>query len=99
MSGAFLIGLLLGLAIGATVLTMLSFVIIGALTLKFLAHAPFNVAVLTFLGDIPALALGWWGVAQTRKATNFFSGALIGLGAGMLGGVTLGSLFLHRLSS
>ncbi len=75
---AFVIGLVLGLGAGGTILTLVAFAIIAGLTQLFFPKSSNNIAWLPFLGAIPALALGWWAVVLSRRAMNFFSGALIG---------------------
>jgi hypothetical protein len=94
---AFVIGLVLGLGIGGSVLTLVAFAIVAWLTQLLFPTSSNNIAWLSLLADIPALALGWWAIVRSRKAMNFFSGALIGLAAGMLGGVTLCALMLGGL--
>jgi hypothetical protein len=94
---AFVIGLVLGLGIGGTILTLVAFALVVWLTQLLFPKSSNDVAWLPYLADIPALALGWWAIVQSRKAMNFFSGALIGLAAGMLGGVTICALMLGGL--
>jgi amino acid transporter len=95
--GAFVIGLILGLGVGGTVLTLLSFAIVAGLTQLLSPRAQGDSWVL-FFAAIPALGLGWWAVVLSRSAINFFSGALIGLAAGMLGGTALCAVMVGGLS-
>jgi hypothetical protein len=94
----FVTGIILGLILGATVLMLISFGTIAALTALLLPKAG-NSGFLQFLGLIPALALGWWAIVRLRYGLDFFSGALIGLSVGMLGGVALCSILYSGLSA
>ena len=85
--GGFIAGLLLGLVVGGTLLTLLSYG--GVALLASFLFPKSTGGWLPFFSSIPALALGWWAIVLSRKALNFFSGALVGLAAGMLGGTAL----------
>jgi hypothetical protein len=98
-TAGFIIGILLGLFVGATVLMLISFGTIAGLMSWLLPNAVNNSGFFQFLGLIPALALGWWAIVRLRYGMNFVSGSLIGLSVGMLGGVTLCSLMYSGLSA
>jgi hypothetical protein len=95
---AFVIGLVLGLVIGGTLLTLAWIAVVANVAQLLFPRSSNNMAWLPYLGDVIALALAWWAVMQTRKTLNFFSGALIGLAAGMLGGVTLCSVMFGSIN-
>ena len=96
-TAAFVTGIVLGLGVGGLVLTLLFFFIAAAIA-ESLPGSP-QATGFVFLGVIPALALGWWAVMRTRQAMNFISGALIGLAAGMLGGVSLCGILIGGFSN
>jgi hypothetical protein len=95
---AFVIGLVLGLGIGGPLLTLVWIAVVSNVAQLLFPHSSNNMTWLPYFGDILALALGWWAIVQSRKALNFFSGALIGLAAGMLGGVTLCSFMFSSMN-
>ena len=95
---AFVIGLVLGLGIGGTLLTLLCFGAVSIATSLLFPKVPGN-GWLTFFTAVPALALGWWAVVLSRKAINFFSGAVIGLAAGLLGGTALCGILISGFGS
>ena len=94
---AFVIGVVLGLGVGGTLLTFVWIAVVANIAQLLFPRSSNNMTWLPYFGDVLALALGWWAVMQSRKTLNFFSGALIGLAAGMLGGVTLCALMLGGL--
>jgi hypothetical protein len=94
----FVIGLLVGLGVGGTVLTMIVMFAVAAL-IGVLAPKAADGAGFLFAGVVPALALGWWAVVLSRKVLNFVSGFVIGLAAGLLGGTSLCALVLGGLSN
>lgn len=95
----FVIGLVIGLPVGGTVLTLLFLIIVAGVVQLLLPSASGDSTRWMFLGGVPALALGWWAVVMSRKAMNFFTGALIGLAAGLLGGTALCALMMGGLSN
>ena len=94
----FVLGILLGLAIGGTVLTLLFF-FFASWVAELLPGRAAQSTAYVFLGIGPALALGWWAVVRTRHSLNPISGILIGLAAGMLGGVSLCGVLVGGLSN
>ena len=95
---AFVIGLVLGLGIGGTLLTLLCFGAVSLLSSLLFPKAQGD-GWLAFFTALPALALGWWAVVLSRKALNFFSGAVIGLAAGLLGGTALCAIMIGGLGN
>ena len=95
-TAGFIIGVIVGLGIGGTILTMVVFLGMAAIV-SFLIPSAGNTSWWALIGTLPALALGWWAVVMTRKAMNFISGGLIGLAAGLLGGVSLCTLMFAGL--
>ena len=95
---AFVIGLIVGLGVGGVVLTMIFFFTVAAIVSLVFPKTSNNLWF-TYFGTIPAVALGWWAVMQSRKAMNFVSGGLIGLAAGMLGGVSLCGFLMGSLGN
>lgn len=93
----FAIGIVAGLVLGSTVLTGIV-VLFGALVVNALNRGNDSYGVLFGICVVPALALAWIAVVQTRKALSFVSGGLIGLAAGLLGGTALCTMMFAGLS-
>jgi uncharacterized membrane protein YeiH len=86
----FIIGIVLGLGVGGSVLTLIVFWLVAALVSSIFKSA--TPGWFAFFAVLPSLGLAWWAIMRSRKALNFVAGALIGLAAGLLGGVSLCSL-------
>jgi hypothetical protein len=95
---AFVIGLVVGLFVGGTALTLMDFLAL-ALLAGVLHTAGQSTTWFLMLGTLPALALAWLAIVQSRKAMNFVSGGLIGAAAGLLGGATICALTFGALGS
>jgi hypothetical protein len=94
----FIIGLVIGLPVGGSLLTLLVLFIVGVIA-TYVFKSQTESTWWLMLGEIPALALAWLAIVQSRKALNFVSGALIGLAAGLLGGTALCAVTLGGLSN
>jgi hypothetical protein len=88
-AGLYVFGLLVGLLVGGTVLTLPIFLAIAALVEGFLPNSMHRSVWFILLGALPALAIGWFGLVRTRHGLTFISGALVGMAAGLLGGTAI----------
>lgn len=95
--GAFVGGIVLGLVLGGTVLMLLFVALAAGIVSMLFPKSTGNWYPL--LAMVPAFALGWWAVMRTRKSMSFFSGMLIGLAAGTLGGTALCAITLGGLGN
>ena len=92
LDGAFIVGIVLGLLVGGTILTLIVYA--GALLVS-AGSAPLTYAITFGI----AVGLGVWGTILARKYLGFGSGIVIGLAAGLLGGAAVCAGAVNGLSN
>lgn len=89
-TGAFIGGIVAGLFAGGTGLTFLIF-LLGLLIAAALEQIAHNASMLValFISYAIALGIGFLGIILVRKNVGFLSGFVIGIAAGVFGGVSI----------
>jgi hypothetical protein len=93
--GPMIIGIVVGMGLGGTVLFFCVLLVIGVLSATMGGRAnDVSTQIAFVIAYIVAAGAGLWGVLLARKAVNFLAGLIIGLAAGLLGSSALCNLII-----